>query len=93
MYGKTHTALAYTAPGSDLVYDEGSPAALSGLLARLLDANPHAVVLLAHVHRSDPLDDAMTAAFEQRGLRIRAAPRTGGDEHASDITIISVQRA
>ncbi|KXZ48638.1 hypothetical protein GPECTOR_26g541 [Gonium pectorale] len=78
--------------GSDLVYDEASPDVLAPLLVRLLGANPRATVLLAHMHRTDAIDDHMTQVFAQHGLDIRTAPRDGGDQGDEDITIITVRR-
>lgn len=80
------------AAGSDLVFEEHHAALLAPLLARLLDASPRAGILLAHAHRNPELDDRMTEAFAQCGLRISEAVRTGEDTAEQDISVVTISR-
>ena len=88
------TILTLTHAGSDLVYEEHSPAQLSPLLQRLLQQSPGARVLMAHRHRRAELDASMEAALQSCGLRLETLLRTAGETcEVEDVSIYSITRA
>lgn len=77
--------------GSDIMCEESEVKVIAQLLATIMYNHPKCRAKLAHIHRSDQLDDAMLQAMSDAGLILT---RVGGSEDdGPDISVFKIARA
>lgn len=77
--------------GSDLMCDEQDLVKIAGILSKIMYNYPKCRAKLAHVHRSDSLDEAMFKALEEADLILTRVGGSGGD--GPDVSVFKIARS